>query len=102
MEKLALALVSSKTSLLPYFQTHKIVVLTEFPLKAVLQKMDSSSPILKFSQDLANYDIQFEPRTSVKGQALADFFAELTPNLKDETIFFYWPRRRDSKLKLRS
>lgn len=49
MEKLALALVSSKTSLLPYFQTHKIVVLTEFPLKAVLQKMDSSSPILKFS-----------------------------------------------------
>lgn len=63
MDKLALALVSSKTSLLPYFQTHQIVVLTEYPLKAILRKMDSSSRILKFSQDLANYDIQFEPRT---------------------------------------
>lgn len=57
MKKLALALVSSKTSLLPYFQTHRIIVLTEYPLKVVLRKTDSSSRILKFSQDLANYDI---------------------------------------------
>ncbi|XP_058180145.1 uncharacterized protein LOC131298686 [Rhododendron vialii] len=54
------------------------------PLKTVLRKIDSSSRILKFSQDLANYDITFEPRTSVKGQALANFFAELTPGLQDE------------------
>lgn len=39
---------------------------------------------MKFAQDLANYDIQFEPRTSMRGQALADFFAELTPGLLDE------------------
>ena len=84
MEKLALALVSAKTSLLPYFQCHRIVVLTEFPLKAVLRKVTSLSRILKFSQDLANYDIQFEPRTTIKGQVLADFFAELTSGLKDE------------------
>ncbi|XP_058185921.1 uncharacterized protein LOC131303147 [Rhododendron vialii] len=37
-----------------------------------------------FSQDLANFDIQFEPRTAIKGQALANFFAELTPGLQDE------------------
>lgn len=59
-------------------------MLTEYPLKAVLWKTCSSSRILKFSQDLAIYDIQFEPRTSLKGQVLADFFAELTPGLKDE------------------
>lgn len=63
MEKFALALVSSKTSLIPYFQTHRIVILTEYRLKAVLRKTDSSSQILKFSQDLANYDIQFEHQT---------------------------------------
>ncbi|XP_058211603.1 uncharacterized protein LOC131323777 [Rhododendron vialii] len=84
MEKLALALVSAKMSLLPYFQSHRIVVLTEFPLKAVLRKTDTSSRILKFSQDLANFDIQFEPRTAIKGQALADLFVELTPGLQDE------------------
>ncbi|XP_058218439.1 uncharacterized protein LOC131329357 [Rhododendron vialii] len=60
--------------------TSAIVVLTEFPLKAVLQKTDTSSRILKFSQDLANFDIQFEPRTATKGQA----FVELTPGLQDE------------------
>ncbi|XP_058216879.1 uncharacterized protein LOC131327762 [Rhododendron vialii] len=43
-----------------------------------------TSRILKFSQDLANFDIQFEPRIATKGQALADFFAELTPGLQDE------------------
>ncbi|XP_058216855.1 uncharacterized protein LOC131327735 [Rhododendron vialii] len=62
----------------------RIVVLTEFPLRAVLRKTDTSSRILKFSQDLANFDIQFEPRTAIKGQALADFFAELTLGLQDE------------------
>ncbi|XP_058192044.1 uncharacterized protein LOC131309421 [Rhododendron vialii] len=50
----------------------------------VLWKTDTSSRILKFSQDLANFDIQFEPRTAIKGQVLADFFAELTPGLQDE------------------
>ncbi|XP_058223229.1 uncharacterized protein LOC131332938 [Rhododendron vialii] len=50
----------------------------------VLRKTDTSSQILKFSQDLANFDIQFKPRTAIKGQVLADFFAELTPGLQDE------------------
>ncbi|XP_058222964.1 uncharacterized protein LOC131332683 [Rhododendron vialii] len=62
----------------------RIVVLIEFPLKAVLRKTDTSSRILKFSKDLANFDIQFEPRTAIKGQALVDFFAEFTPGLQDE------------------
>ncbi|XP_058223017.1 uncharacterized protein LOC131332738 [Rhododendron vialii] len=50
----------------------------------VLRKTNTSSRILKFSQDLANFDIQFEPWTAIKGQVLADFFAELTPGLQDE------------------
>ncbi|XP_058211474.1 uncharacterized protein LOC131323643 [Rhododendron vialii] len=52
--------------------------------KLALALTDTSSRILKFSQDLANFDIQFEPRTAIKGQALADFFAELTHGLQDE------------------
>ncbi|XP_058211501.1 uncharacterized protein LOC131323671 [Rhododendron vialii] len=52
--------------------------------KLALALTDTSSRILKFSQDLANFDIQFEPRTAIKGWALADFFAELTPGLQDK------------------
>ena len=42
LEKLALALVSAPRKLSQYFQTFTIVVVTEHPLKALLQKADFS------------------------------------------------------------
>jgi hypothetical protein len=42
MEKLAFALIIASRKLCPYFQAHTIRVLTEYPLKKVLQKLDLS------------------------------------------------------------
>lgn len=42
MEKLALALITAFQKLRPYFQAHAIEVLTNFPLKQVPQKPDTS------------------------------------------------------------
>uniref|UniRef100_A0A2N9G9E6 Uncharacterized protein n=1 Tax=Fagus sylvatica TaxID=28930 RepID=A0A2N9G9E6_FAGSY len=53
MEKLALALVIAARKLRPYFQSHKIIELSEF-------------------------DIEYCPRQAIKAQALADFIAEFT------------------------
>jgi hypothetical protein len=80
LEKLALALVSAARKLLPYFQAHSITVLTEYPLKALFRKADLSNRVSKWAVELANFDILFEPRTAIKGQVLADFIAELTPD----------------------
>uniref|UniRef100_A0A2N9IQL1 Reverse transcriptase domain-containing protein n=1 Tax=Fagus sylvatica TaxID=28930 RepID=A0A2N9IQL1_FAGSY len=79
LEKLAFALVCSAKKLPHYFQAHTMVVLTEQPLKAVLRSVDFSGRISKWGAQLGAYDINYRPRTSIKGQVLADFIAEFTP-----------------------
>jgi hypothetical protein len=81
IEKLALALVTAKRKLLPYFQSFTIIVVTEYPLKAVLRKADLSNRLCKWSLELANFDIRYQPRTAIKGQVLADFVAEFSPGV---------------------
>ena len=47
MEKLALALVIASRKLRPYFHSHTIRVLTNYPLRQVLQKPDALGCLLK-------------------------------------------------------
>lgn len=65
--------------LLPYFQSHTIIVLTAHPLKSLFRKADLSNQVSKWAVELANFDIRYEPRTAIKGQILANLIAELTP-----------------------
>ncbi|XP_022881077.1 uncharacterized protein LOC111398398 [Olea europaea var. sylvestris] len=76
MEKLTLALIMASRKLRPYFQAHTIHVLTNFPLRQVLQKSDASGRLLKWTVELSEFDLMFKARTAIKGQALADFVAE--------------------------
>ncbi|XP_059431476.1 uncharacterized protein LOC132164979 [Corylus avellana] len=87
MEKLAFALVIAFKKLRPYFQAHTIRVLTEYLLKKVLRKLDLSGRLANWAIELGQFDIEFLPRNSLKGQALADFLAKFT-NLPDITS---WP-----------
>ena len=57
----------------------RIVVLTDQPLKALFQKADLSGRIAKWAVELRELDIVFEPRTSIKGQVVVDFFVEFQP-----------------------
>ena len=59
-----------------YFQSHPITVLTDQPLKEVLQRMTTSGRMVKWSIELSEYGLEFRPRKSIKAQALADFMAE--------------------------
>jgi hypothetical protein len=76
IEKLAFALVISARRLRPYFQAHAIRVLTEYPMKKVLQKPDLSGRLVNWAMELGQFDIEFHPRTAIKGQVLAGFFVE--------------------------
>ncbi|KAH7850570.1 hypothetical protein Vadar_000028 [Vaccinium darrowii] len=60
-------------------KAHTIIVLTEYPLKALFRRADLSTRASKWSCEMANFDIQYRPRTAIKAQVLADFIAELTP-----------------------
>ncbi|XP_052114155.1 uncharacterized protein LOC127745461 [Arachis duranensis] len=84
LEKLALALVFSSRRLRPYFQGHTIIVRTEQPLRQILSKPELAGRLIKWAIELSEFDIQYQPRGSVRSQYLADFVAELTQPLQEE------------------
>ena len=53
-----------------------MVVLTQLPLKSVLQTADYTERIAIWNTILGAFDIKYMPRTSIKGQFLADLVAE--------------------------
>ncbi|KAJ9546886.1 hypothetical protein OSB04_019429 [Centaurea solstitialis] len=72
MEKLLLGLMTAAKKLRHYFESHHIIVVTNYPLKT-------------WSIYLSGFDIEFKPRTAIKSQALADFIAEFSPGLEPTT-----------------
>ena len=78
MEKLALALVIATRKLRPYFHSHPVWVLTNYPLRQVLQKLDALGRLLKWAIELSQFEIEYQPRPVIKGQALADFIDEFS------------------------
>ena len=79
MEKLILALVTAARKLRPYFQAHTIEVPTEYPMKEVLHKPETSGRLMKWALELSEFDIRHKPKRAIKGQVFADFVMEFTP-----------------------
>ena len=55
-----------------------MVVLTQLSLKTILRSADYTGRITKWGIILGAFDITYMPRTSIKGQVLADLVAEFT------------------------
>nr|GEW98118.1 reverse transcriptase domain-containing protein [Tanacetum cinerariifolium] len=85
MEKLILALVSASKQLKRYFQAHTIVVITDQPIKQLLSNPEVTGRLLKWRFELGEHDIQYQLRTSVKGQILADFIVERSEDDTSDT-----------------
>lgn len=67
MEKLALVLMIVSRKMRPYFQVDTVEVLTNFPLRQVLQKRDAFRRLLKWAVELSEFDKIFKARTFIKG-----------------------------------
>ncbi|GKV20136.1 hypothetical protein SLEP1_g30298 [Rubroshorea leprosula] len=83
-EKAAFALVYTTCKLRAYFQSHRIVVYTDLPWRKILQKPELSGRLIGWSVELSEYDLKFSPRTTIKGQAVADFLVECISATKEE------------------
>ena len=81
MEKLILALITTSRKLQPYFQAHTVEVPTEYSMKQILHKLETYGRLIEWVIELSEFDIKYKPRTAVKGQILADFIMEFTPDL---------------------
>jgi len=68
LEKATLAVVFLARRLLYYFQSFTVVVMTDLPIQKVLQKPDVAGRMVRWSVELSEFDIQYEPRGSIKGQ----------------------------------
>ncbi|KAI5311806.1 hypothetical protein L3X38_040979 [Prunus dulcis] len=86
MEKLIFSLVVSARKLRPYYQAHRIIVMTEFPLRSILHSPDASQRLMKWAIELSQYDLLYQPKTAIKAQALADFVVEFTPTAEEEKM----------------
>ncbi|GFS40591.1 hypothetical protein Acr_00g0069450 [Actinidia rufa] len=78
IEKLAYALMIAARKLRHYFQAHPIIILTDQPLKQILQRPDTSGRLLKWFIELSEFHIEYRPRMAIKAQALADFIVKST------------------------
>ena len=76
LEKAILDVIHATRKLPHYFQAHTVVVLTQLPLKSILRTADYTRRIVLWNTILGAFDIKYMPRTSIKGQVLADLVAE--------------------------
>jgi ribonuclease HI len=77
-QKLLYALLITSRKLRHYFQAHKIVVPSSFPLGEIICTYDANGCIVKWSVDLGEFEIEFCPQQAIKSQILADFVSEWT------------------------
>ena len=77
LEKLAFSLVLAARRLRPYFLAHTIIVRTNSPLGRVLLNPEASGRLIKWTTELSEFDIQYQPRSAIKAQSLADFVTEV-------------------------
>ena len=78
MEKLTFALVTIARKLKPYFQAHVVIVMIDKPLRRVMSNPEATGRMALWAIGLSEFDIQYRPRTAIKGQVVADFIAKFT------------------------
>ncbi|XP_063948111.1 uncharacterized protein LOC108203333 [Daucus carota subsp. sativus] len=91
MEKLVYSLVLAARKLRPYFQAHKIEVRTSYPLRQIMHKPEATGRLMKWAVELGQFDLEYKPRATIKGQALADFLLEFEDDTQEWAIVPYSP-----------
>ena len=78
VQKLLYAVLLTAHKLRHYFDDHKVIVVTGFPIGDILHNKEAIGRIAKWACELGSHDIEFRPRTAIKTKALVDFVSEWT------------------------
>jgi hypothetical protein len=78
VQKLLYVVLLTARKLRHYFDDHKVIVVTGFPIGDILHNKEAIGRIAMWACELGAHDIEFRPRTTVKTQALVDFVSEWT------------------------
>jgi hypothetical protein len=102
VQKILYAVLITLRKLRHYFQEQSITVITDYPLDDILRNQDATGRISKWAVELGALNIDFEPCTAIKSQALVNFMAKWrenqlpTPTERPE----HWVMYFDGSLKL--
>lgn len=91
LEKIAYTVVMASRKLRHYFQVHAIKVLWAQPLEAMFRNCESFGRIGKWAAELNEYVVDFQHRSTIKSQVLADFITDWTPAADNTTLEFQEP-----------
>jgi hypothetical protein len=76
VEKVVFALISVFKKLKLYFQAHKVIVLSNQPLRQILHKLEIFGCLVKWAIKLGEFGLQYRPQPVITGQTLVDFIVE--------------------------
>ncbi|KAK1613426.1 hypothetical protein QYE76_037099 [Lolium multiflorum] len=77
-QKLAYGVFLGSRKLRHYFQEHPMTVVSKAPLATIINNSDATGRVAKWGIELSAFDINYEARTAIKSQVLADFIADWT------------------------
>jgi hypothetical protein len=102
VQKLLYAVLLTARKLRHYFDDHKVIVVTGFPIGDILHNKESIGRIAKWACELGAHDIEFRPLTAIKTQTLVDFVLESTEHQVTESpeVAELWRMYFDGSLKL--
>ena len=74
-----------------YFEAHRIIAISDQPLHDLLHNREASPRIAKWASELSELVVDFEKRTTIKSQVLADFIVDWTsPEAQEEELIETW------------
>jgi hypothetical protein len=85
VQKLLYTVLRTACKLRHYFDDHKVIVVTGFPIGYILHNKEAFGRIAKWACELGAHDIEFRPSTTIKTQALVDFISEWTEHQVPES-----------------
>jgi hypothetical protein len=92
MEKICYVVVMSARKVQHYFEAHRVRVLTNPPLNDIFGNQDCLGRIGKWAMELSEHVVDFEKRSAIKSQVLADFIADrMEPSSYTEGIMIDTP-----------
>ena len=90
IEKITFALIVALRKLCPYFQANPIIVMTDQPIKKVMNKHEAARRMVQWAIEFNQFDIEYRRRTAIKAQALVDFIVEFTTPEHEENQEELW------------
>jgi hypothetical protein len=76
LEKVLYAVLMASRKLRHYFQAYNIVVPSSQPLKDIMRNREATRRVEKWAVELNEFCIDYEHRSLIQSQALADFIAD--------------------------